>query len=153
MRSFARRTLSLTLLAALSATCGTALAANPPAPAGGLGESWPNASDVSSSSNWHVYVFQRGNTRYIQVNDAQGKVRGAFARTPYALVGLPIGSDAANLATPDEPLPRPASVAGETIYRGNGIQVFVAPQTDGTARLMAVMGDCTNPAVCSVPRQ
>lgn len=151
MRPFARRTLSLTLFIALSAACGAALATN--ASAGGLGETWPNAADVSSSPNWHVYVFQRGNTRYIQVNDTQGKVRGAFARTPYSLVGLPIGSDATNLATPDEPMSKPASTAGETVYRGNGVQVFVAPQADGTARLMAVMSDCTNPAVCSTPRQ
>lgn len=113
----------------------------------GLGQSWPNAQDVSSSPNYHVYVFERGNTRYIQVNDANGNVRGAFARTPYSLVGLPIGT--AELATPDEPMPAPASTTGENVYQGNGIKVFAAPQPNNTMRLMAAPGGCDNPKDCT----
>lgn len=115
----------------------------------GLGQSWPNATDVSLSPNYHVYVFERGNTRYIQVNDANGTVRGAFARTPYSLVGLPVGTGATELATPDEPLPAPASTTGETVYRGNGIQILVAPQPTGTARMMAAPGDCKDLGECT----
>lgn len=142
------RTLALSYIAAVC-ILGACPALATSSPVTGLGEAWPNVVDVSSSPNWHVYVFQRGNTRYIQVNDAQGVVRGAFARTAYSLIGLPIGSDAGNLATPDEPLPTPASTAGETVYQGNGIKVFVAPQTGGSARLMAVPGDCKDPIECS----
>ena len=73
----------------------------------GLGQPSTSAvGDVSSSANYHVYVFARGGTRYIQVNDAGGAVRGAFAVTAYKAVGLPIGSDASRLATPDEPVTR-----------------------------------------------
>jgi hypothetical protein len=116
----------------------------------GLGQSWPNAADVSSSPNYHVYVFQRGTTRYIQVNDAAGTVRGAFARTPYTLVGTPIGTDAAGLATPDEPLSSPpASTAGETVYDDGAVQLFVAPQSDGTMRMMLVPVECKNPVECT----
>ncbi|MDF3980474.1 hypothetical protein P3W24_00410 [Luteibacter sp. PPL201] len=138
------RARSLLLLASLIAVPFTAVAQQANS---GLGQSWPNASDVSSSPNYHVYVFQRGNTRYIQVNDSNGNVRGAFARTPYSLVGLPIGTS--QLATPDEPLPPPSSSTGETVYEGNGVKVFIAPQPDGSSRLMAVPGDCTTPVTCS----
>ncbi|HXP01253.1 MAG TPA: hypothetical protein VN813_12180 [Luteibacter sp.] len=115
----------------------------------GLGQSWPNATDVSTSPNFHVYVFERGGTRYVQVNDANGTVRGAFARTAYSLVGLPIGVDATRLATPDEPLPPPASTAGETVYKDSSVQVFAAPQTDGTMRLMMVGAECKTPIECA----
>ncbi|MGE7138841.1 hypothetical protein ACQKIE_14545 [Luteibacter sp. NPDC031894] len=115
----------------------------------GLGQAWPNATDVSRSPNFHVYVFQRGNTRYIQVNDGNGNVRGAFQRTPYVLGGLPIGVDAEHLATPDEPLPAPASTAGETVYKDDSVQLFVAPQPDGTMRMMLVPAECKNPVECT----
>lgn len=105
--------------------------------------------DVSSSANYHVYVFTRGGTRYIQINDASGAVRGAFAVTAYKAVGLPIGSDASRLATPDEPLPAPPVTTGETVYTDNSVQVFVAPQPNGTMQLMLAPGDCKNPAECS----
>lgn len=141
------RTLSALLLASLIAA---PFSANAQQAFSGLGQSWPNATDVSSSPNYHVYVFERGNTRYIQVNDANGNVRGAFARTPYSLVGLPIGT--AELATPDEPMPAPASSAGETVYQGNGIKVFAAPQPNNTMRLMAAPVGCDNPANCTVGR-
>lgn len=115
----------------------------------GLGQSWPNTTDVSTSPNYHVYVFERGGTRYVQVNDANGTVRGAFARTAYSLVGLPIGVDASRLATPDEPLPAPASTAGETVYQDGSVQIFVAPQANGTMQMMMVGSNCKNPVECS----
>jgi len=115
----------------------------------GLGQSWPNATDVSSSPNYHVYIFERGGTRYIQVNDAVGNVRGAFARTAYKLVALPIGTDAARLATSDEPLPAPASTSGQTVYSDDAVQLFVAPQSGGTMQLMLVPSNCKTPVECS----
>lgn len=140
----------ITLCLALAALFvgGPALATS--APNTGLGGTWPNATDVSTNPNWHVYVFQKGDTRYIQINDATGAVRGAFARTPYALKGLPIGSDANQLATPDEPLPAPASANSVQVYSGDGVEGYVAPQADGTARLMLVPTECKgDPVECS----
>lgn len=115
----------------------------------GLGEKWPNATDVSVSPDWHVYTFDKNGTKYIQINDAVGNVRAALARTPYAVVGLPIGSDAGNVATPSEPLPAPASRTSTLLYQDSSLKVFVAPQVNGTARMMAVPGDCTDPLACS----
>lgn len=115
----------------------------------GLGEKWPNATDVSVSPNWHVYAFDKNGTRYIQINDGSGTVRAAIARTPYTVVSLPIGSDAANVSTPTEPLPAPASQASTLLYQDSSLKVFVAPQANGTARMMAVPGDCTDPLACS----
>ena len=115
----------------------------------GLGQSWPNATDVSSSPNYHVYVFDRNGTRYIQVNDVSGIVRGAFERTTYTIVGLPMGSDAARLATQDQPLPAPASTAGVVVYDDGAVKVFVAPQADGTTQMSAVASECKNPLECT----
>lgn len=137
-----------TLLASLFAIALGVGAAQAQTAMSGLGQAWPNARDMSSSPRYHVYVFERGGTRYIQVNGADGTVRGAFARTPYKLTGLPIGND--TLATPDEPLPAPASTASESVYNDGTVQVFVAQQPDGTARLMAVPADCKNdPVECT----
>jgi hypothetical protein len=145
MRTSTRFVLSTLLALPLGITAAHAQSA-----LSGLGQASTSAvGDVSSSSNYHVYVFTRGGTRYIQVNDASGAVRGAFAITAYKAVGLPIGSDASRVATPDEPLPAPAVTTGETVYRDSAIQVFVAPQPNGTMQLMLAPGDCKNPAECS----
>jgi hypothetical protein len=146
MRIHARSLLAS--LITLSVALGTG-AAHAQTSLSGLGQSWPNTTDVSTSPNYHVYVFQRGATHYIQVNDANGTVRGAFARTAYALVGLPIGVDATRLATPDEPLPVPASTTGETVYDDGAVKLFVAPQSDGTMQMMMVGSECKNPVECT----
>ncbi|HVI54506.1 MAG TPA: hypothetical protein VM621_05570 [Luteibacter sp.] len=115
-----------------------------------LGQATTTAvGDVSTSSNYHVYVFTRGGTRYIQINDASGAVRGAFAVTAYKAVGLPVGSDASRLATPDEPLPPPAVTTGETVYTDGSTHVFVAPQPNGTMQINLLIGDCKDPSECS----
>ena len=84
------------------------------------------------------------------LGDVYKRQRGAFARTPYSLVGLPIGTDANNLSTPDEPLPAPASRTSVEVYSGDGVKAFVAPQADGTVRLMLVPGECKDdPIECN----
>jgi hypothetical protein len=118
-------------------------------PSTGLGQSWPNATDVSASPRWHVYVFQRDGIRYIQVNDLNGKVRAAFAAAAGTFLGLPVGVDSAGLATPQEPLPAPASKKGEIVYQDAAVKVLVAPQADGTLRMFAASGDCTDPIECT----
>jgi hypothetical protein len=143
--SFSIRTLAISL-SMLSLGIGAAHAQTAQT---GLGQAWPNATDVSASPNYHVYVFQRGSIKYIQVNDGNGTVRAAIARTPTSLLGTPVGVDATNVATEDEPLAAPASTATETVYNDGAVQVLVAPQTNGTMRVMAVPVECKNPVECS----
>lgn len=115
----------------------------------GLGQSWPNATDVSSSPRWHVYVFVRNGVRYVQVNDLHGNVRGAFATAGGSFMVLPIGSDASRVATPDDPLPAPASTAGDIVYQDDSVQVLAAPQADGTMSMRAAQSLCKDPVECS----
>ena len=127
---------------------GNATAGGGP-PSTGLGQSWPNATDVSASPRWHVYVFQRDGVRYVQINDLNGNVRAAFAAAAGNFLGLPIGRDSAGLATPQEPVPAPASKSGEIVYQSAVAKVLVAPQADGSLRLFAAAGDCTDPIECT----
>ena len=115
----------------------------------GLGQQWPNATDVSSNPNYHVYVFQRGAIKYVQVNDANGTVRAAVMLTPTGRFGTPVGSDANNVATSDEPQAAPASTASQTVYSDGANQIAVAPQPNGSMRVMAVAVECKNPVECS----
>ena len=119
------------------------------APASGLGQSWPNATDVSASPRWHVYVFERNGVRYVQINDLNGKVRAAFATTGGNFLALPLGVDATRLATPEEPLAAAGQTQGDIVYQDVTTKVLVAPQADGTARVYAASGDCKDPIECS----
>lgn len=117
-------------------------------PSTGLGQSWPNATDVSASPHYHVYVFERLDVRYVQINDASGTVRGAFAYSGSQFMGLPIGVDANRLSTPTEGAADGASTSsGEKVYDDGTVSVGVAAQPDGSARLLV---ECKNPAECSV---
>jgi hypothetical protein len=143
-----RFTLTITALTGLS--CSAAAMAQAPA-GSGLGQSWPNASDVSASPHFHVYVFERPGLRFVQINDASGTVRGAVAYAGDDIIGLPVGVDASRWVTPTEGTWNPAALAGgEQVYADDVVKVTAAPQPDGTVRLMALPGDCTNPAECSV---
>lgn len=125
----------------------TAAAATPPST--GLGQSWPNATDVSASPHYHVYVFERLGVRYVQINDLNGNVRAAFGNAGGDIFGLPIGIDATRLATPSEPSEVPIGSTGETVYQDDSTSVQAAPQPNGTNRLL-VASECKNPAECSV---
>lgn len=118
-------------------------------PATGLGQSWPNATDVSASPRWHVYVFERNGVRYVQINDLNGKVRAAFATSGGNFLALPLGVDATRLATPEEPLAATGQTQGDIVYQDVTTKVLVAPQPDGTARVYAASGDCKDPIECS----
>jgi len=130
-------------LTSMSAMAGGA------APATGLGQSWPNAADVSASPHWHVYVFERNGVRYVQINDLGGKVRAAFAASNGHVMTLPVGSDAARVATPEEPLPVSGSTAGDIVYQDAAVKVLVAPQANGTTSTYVAAGDCHDPIECS----
>lgn len=114
-------------------------------PSTGLGQAWPNTADVSASPRFHVYVFQRAGVRYVQVDDGAGTVRGAVAVVDGETLDLPVGVDANRWSA----TPATSAASGETVYRDDSVSISVSPQPDGTMRLMAAPGDCTDPAKCS----
>lgn len=117
----------------------------------GLGQSWPNAADVSASPNYHVYVFERLDVRYVQINDASGTVRAAFAYREPDIMGLPIGVDASRLVTPTEGAADVAATSpGEKVYDDGVVKVDAALRLDGTVGFLVVPSECDNPAECSV---
>lgn len=132
-------------------TAGFASTAAAATPSTGLGQSWPNATDVSASPHYHVYVFERLGVRYVQINDLNGNVRAAFGDAGGDIFGLPIGIDATRLATPSEPSEVPVGSTGETVYQDDSTSVQAAPQPNGTLSLL-VASECKNPAECSVHR-
>ncbi|MBD8897712.1 hypothetical protein [Rhodanobacter sp. DHG33] len=132
---------------------GTALAATP---ATGLGQSWPNASDVSTSPNFHVYVFALGGVKYIQVNDLNGNVLGSVGTAGGQFITLPIGRYAQQVATPSQPAAvttdaTPAA-APATVYNDGTTAVTATPMTDGTMALSAAAANqpCNDPVDCSM---
>jgi len=121
------------------------LAAQATGPASGLGQAWPNAPDVSASPRWHVYVFQRDGVRFVQVNDLNGRVLGAFATAGGQFLVLPMGSGANLTAGAADAAP----TTGETVYNDGTLQVTAAPASDGSLRLRAADTPCTDPVECS----
>lgn len=121
------------------------LAAQASEPASGLGQAWPNAPDLSASPRWHVYVFQRDGVRFVQVNDLNGRVLGAFATAGGQYLVLPMGTGATLTAGPADAAP----TTGETVYRDDTLQVTATPATDGSLRLRAADTPCTDPVECS----
>lgn len=116
------------------------------APATGLGQAWPNATDVSASPNWHVYVFMLHGIKYIQVNDLSGTVHAAVGAANGTAIVLPIGVDAQNVKTTTTS--SPASAATETIYRDSTTTVTATPTAAGTTAIVLEQA-CDDPYNCS----
>lgn len=132
----------------------------------GLGQSWPNVTDVSASTHWHAYVFVRDGIEYIQVNDLNGNVRGAVAASNGTFLVLPMGLDASKFSTAQNAGNTPSvdchdpvecsthrQASGDLVYQDNTVQVFAVPQGDGSVKLNAVSVDCHDPVECSTHRQ
>lgn len=111
------------------------------APSTGLGQAWPNTTDVSAHPNYHVYAFTLGGIRYLQVNDANGNVLGAVGTAGGQFITLPMGRFAQLVATPQQPAAvntraRPAA-ASATVYNDGTTAMTATPMTDGTVLLRA----------------
>ena len=126
------------------------------APVAGLGQAWPNAPDVSASPHWHVYVFVRDGVRYIQVNDLNGNVRGAFATANGQFLVLPMGRDADRVSTPQQAAKNvvriPAHAYRETVYHDSTVQVAAVSLTSDSVLLYAT-SPCDDPEQCSTHLQ
>ncbi|GLQ87160.1 hypothetical protein [Dyella flagellata] len=145
---FASRGALTALFVALLSTAAFAQA-----PSTGLGQSWPNAADVSVSPHYHVYVFVREGIRYIQVNDLNGTVRGAVALADNVVLVLPVGADAQYVTTQSSA----QSVASttETVFSDANTRITATPTSTGAVQIhvastpASVPTICTNPANCS----
>ncbi|WP_147292887.1 hypothetical protein [Dyella psychrodurans] len=142
LRFASRNAVFSTLLAmVLSAS---AFASQPPAT--GLGQAWPNATDVSVSPHYHVYIFVRDGIRYIQVNDLNGTVRGAIAVADHVVLVLPVGVDASSVVTSASQTNTqvPSVSTGETVYHDSSIQIDATPQSTGAVQLLVTPMDSSN---------
>jgi len=126
----------------------------------GLGQSWPNAQDVSASAHWHVYAFTNNGVRYIQVNDLDGNVRVAFATANGQFLVLPMGRNAQSMSTPQQPVSTsstavPLSSYAETIFHDDSVQLNAVPMSDGTTVFSAtstgaaLVAPCNDPVECN----
>jgi hypothetical protein len=124
------------------------------APTTGLGESWPNATDVSVSPHYHVYVFVRDGIRYIQINDANGTVRGAVATAGGQTLVLPIGTDASSVQVSQSSVQNAAAsttATAETVYSDSATQITATPLSTGAVTLDVSnsIGLCSDPTKCN----
>ncbi|BFI94573.1 MAG: hypothetical protein RSP_00830 [Rhodanobacter sp.] len=111
------------------------------APATGLGMARPNAIDVSTNPNYHVYLFTLGGVRYIQVNDVNGNVMGAVGTASGQFITLPVGAFAQQVSTPQQAPAAPSTAAPSTapitVYNDGSVLVTATPMNDGTTALRA----------------
>jgi hypothetical protein len=125
------------------------------APSTGLGQAWPNATDVSVSPHYHVYVFVRDGIRYVQINDLNGTVRAAVAVADNVVLVLPVGVDAAHVTT-QHGLASENAGATETVYRDSSTRITATSTGTGVVQInvattpVAAPAICTNPANCSI---
>jgi hypothetical protein len=111
----------------------------------GLGQSWPNAADVSAAPNWHVYVFHLHGIKYVQINDLGGTVHAAIGAANGTTIVLPIGVDAQNVTTSTQAV----SSSAQVIYQDATTTVTATPQSSGATTFVA--RDTCPELACSTP--
>ena len=125
------------------------------APATGLGQAWPNATDVSASPHYHVYVFVRDGIHYVQINDLNGTVLAAVAVADNVVLVLPVGIDAPYVTAQHGATSGHASTA-EAVYSDSTTRITATLTSTGVVQInvatipVVVPGICTNPLNCSV---
>jgi len=141
-------------VAAIALTALLSTAAFAQAPVTGLGQSWPNAADVSVSPHYHVYVFVRDGIRYIQVNDLNGTVRAAVAVADDVVLVLPVGADAQSVTT-RHGLAQLAGTqntgAAETVYSDRSTRITATPTSTGALQVNVATTPVIAPAICTSP--
>lgn len=131
--------------------CGAAWAG---APATGLGQKWPNTTDLSRSPHYHVYTFLQNGVRFIQVNGSDGTILGAIGTGGGEFIVLPIGN-ATQVSTPQQSATSTSSTAtssaSEVVYQDASTVITATPQSNGTAALTAASTSlaCGDPTVCN----
>ena len=133
------------------AMSGAAFADQPPA--SGLGQSWPNASDVSSSPNFHAYVFTLGGIQFVQINDLNGNVIGAVGSSNGQFITLPVGRFSQLVSTPQQapavPTTATPTASPTTVYQDSATTVTATSLSDGTMQLRAPTTGTCDPETCN----
>jgi len=106
-----------------------------------MGSRWPNEVDVSSSPNWHVYVFRRSGVEYVQVNDLNGTVRQVVASAGGQFLVLPMGADASHVATPQQQPTNAAGVQCQAPNCGNATAIAAVSAQAGVQPAQLVYRD------------
>jgi hypothetical protein len=115
-------------LPSLSWACCPSDGHTAPKAATGLGDAYPPSVDLASDPQWQVYEFERDGVRYVQINDANGRVRAAAGRIAETFWVMPIGNDADRVPLADDVLP---AARARVLYRGRDVEVMLL---EGEAR-------------------
>jgi len=83
----------------------------------GLGQSIPQAQDLSVDPGWLVYGFERDGMDYFQVNDLAGRVHIVIGNAAGTFWVLPAGDPSAKVSLPEQRLPVPAKAIRTVVYR------------------------------------
>jgi hypothetical protein len=146
MNTRTRAVLAMGLAVGLSGVAGAAT------PSTGLGQAWPNATDVSLNPQYHAYLFVRDGIRYVQINDAGGTVLAALATAGNSILVLPIGVDASHVSTATAQRMAVSSTTN-TVYQDSTVSVSVTVQPNGSLQILATprtqAQPCTDPGECS----
>lgn len=128
---------------------GAAFAGQPPS--AGLGQSWPNAADVSLNPHYHAYVFVAGGITYIQINDAAGNVLGAVGTASGQFIVLPVGQSQ-SVSTPQQSASSSSATpaaATAPVYNDGTTVITATPMSDGSTQIKAATSStCDDPTVC-----
>lgn len=118
--------------------------------AAGLGQSWPNAPDVSANSNWHVYVFELNGIRFIQVNDVNGNVLGAVGTANGYFITIPMGVFARYVTTSQKSGTSTSnnSNSARVVYQDKSVLITASPMSNGATQLTATAVPCQDPEDC-----
>lgn len=143
---------TLTLLAGICCTlfASATWAQTAAVPSTGLGQAWPNATDVSQNPHYHVYIFQKDGIKYIQVNDLNGRVLGAFATAGKEVIALPIGNSATRTSSAITPAATAATTntCTDPWSCGNG-NVIAKPSSSAVTPSAAMAPTTTSTATSS----
>jgi hypothetical protein len=138
------------LTAALMCSVSGVVIAAPPS--SGLGQAWPNATDMSTSTSYHAYQFQApgGAITYVQINDVAGNVIGAIGNAGGTYFVLPVGQFSQQVSVPQQPAATtPATPIGSAtqVYNDGTTSVTAQPMSDGSTQLNAVA--VCDPVTCN----
>lgn len=96
----------------------------------GLGNSAPDAPDLSLSPEWHVYGFERDGAEYIQINDGAGGVHLVIGKMGGEFWALPAGASEVPISLPHQVILPPADASRVLVYENPEFRLHHHQGTD-----------------------